>query len=310
VQTDGVTGPRVLALDVGGTKLAAALVTADGGVERCREVPTPSAGAEDGEGLWSAVLELIDDALGGVAPTAVGAGCGGPLRLDLGEVSPLNIPAWRGFPLRARLEARFPGVPVRVHNDASAMALGEQRHGAGRGTRSFLGVVVSTGVGAGVVLDGTLLDGPSGNAGHLGHVSVDPEGPACACGGVGCLEAVARGPAVVVWALEAGWRPPVGAPDGRALVGSARDGDPVAVAALQRAGRALGFALANAAHLFELQRVAVGGGLAVGAGELLLAPAREAFAQHARLDFAGRCEIVPAQLGREAGMIGAAELVR
>lgn len=309
VQTGEVNGPAALALDVGGTKVAAALVDAQGAVTRRREVPAPSAAADDAEPMWSAVAGLLDEVLDGYDPTAVGVGCGGPLRLDRGEVSPVNIPAWRAFPLLARVESRFPGAAVRLHNDAVAMALGEHWRGAGQGTRSFMGVVVSTGVGAGVVLDGRVLGGRTGNAGHLGHVVVDAEGPPCGCGGVGCLEAMARGPAVVRWALESGWSSSVERPDGRSLVASAQAGETTAQAAIDRAGRALGIALAGAVSLFELERVSVGGGFAVGAGELLLGPMRDSFARHARMDYAAACEIVPAALGNDAGLIGAAALV-
>jgi glucokinase len=309
VQTCGVKGAVTLALDIGGTKFAAALVDDAGAVTRRHEVPAPVAPAGESELLWSAVLVLLDDVLNGQVPRAVGVGCGGPLRLDRGEVSPVNIPAWRDFPLVARISSRFPAARVRLHNDAVAMALGEHWRGAGRGTTSFMGVVVSTGVGGGVVLDGRALSGPTGNAGHLGHVVVDADGPTCGCGGVGCLEAVARGPAVVRSALEAGWLHAGDRPEGRDLVASARAGDDIAGAAIARAGRALGVALAGAATLFELERVAVGGGFALGAGELFGDPMHEAFAKHARMDFAARCEIVPASLGNDAGLIGAAALV-
>jgi glucokinase len=224
-----------------------------------------------------------------------------------GDVSPLNIPAWRGFPLRARLAERFPGVPVVVHNDAVAMALGEQRYGAGRGAGAFLGVVVSTGVGGGVVIDGRVVSGPTGNAGHVGHVVVDPDGPPCACGGVGCLEAIARGPATVAWALQQGWAAPSAEPDGRQLVVAAQRGDPVALAALTRSGHALGVALASVAAALDLDVIAVGGGLS-NAGNLLLDPARAAFDRYARLDFSRRCRIVEAELGADAGLVGAGEL--
>ena len=310
VQTVGVNEPAVLALDIGGTKIAAALVDAAGEVTRRLEVPAPAAPAGEAERLWSAVLGLLDEVVDGRDPIAVGVGCGGPLRLDVGEVSPVNIPAWRGFPLVARIGARFPGLDVRLHNDAVAMALGEHRHGAGQGTSSFMGVVVSTGVGAGVVIDGRPLDGPTGNAGHIGHVVVDADGPPCGCGGIGCLEAIARGPAVVAAALADGWVPASDRPDGRELVAAAQAGDGVARAAIERAGRAVGVALASAAHLLELQRIAVGGGFALGAGELLFGPARETFARHARMDYAAACEIVPAALGTDAGLVGAAALVR
>lgn len=292
-----------LAVDIGGTKLAAARAVGSGRLERRAAVPTP--GDADPEVVFAALVTLLRQVTEDERPAAVGVGCGGPMRWPEGVVSPLNIPGWREFPLRERLREMLPGVPVVVHNDAVAMALGEQRHGAGRGCRAFLGVVVSTGVGGGVVIDGRVLDGPTGNAGHIGHVVVDADGPACACGGRGCLEAVARGPATVEWARRQGWDAPVA--DGRALVVSARGGDPVALAALTRSGRALGVALASVAAMLDLDTVAVGGGLA-NAGDLLLEPARAALARHAGLDFARRCRITAAALGDDAGLVGAGEL--
>jgi glucokinase len=255
------------------------------------------------------VLRLVDDVVGTESVAAVGVGCGGPVGSAPGLVSPLNLPAWRDFPLQARLAARFPGLDVRLANDAVAMAAGEHWRGAGQGSRSFLGVVVSTGVGGGLVLDDRLVFGGAGNAGHVGHVVVDPDGPRCGCGGHGCLESIARGPAVVQWALDQGWVPSAAeAADGRSLLNAARGGDSVAIAAFSRAGEALGIALASAVHLIELDLVAVGGGLS-NAGDLLLAPALASFARHAQLDFAAKCRIVPAGLGADAGLIGAAALV-
>lgn len=262
----------VLAIDVGGTKLAAALVTADGGILRRHEVPTEA--DRDAAGIWSRLADLLDTVTEGRPVTAIGVGCGGPMRWPDGDVSPLNIPGWRnGFPLRSQLMTRYPGAGIRVHNDAIAMAVGEHWRGAGRGSRAFLGIVVSTGVGGGLVIDGRIVNGPSGNAGHVGHVIVDPAGPGCGCGGRGCLEAVARGPAVVRWA-----------------------------------GRALGVALASVVHVLELDVVAVGGGLA-RAGALLLEPARAAFGEHCRMPYAAGCRIEPALLGADAGLVGAAALV-
>ncbi|HVS67599.1 MAG TPA: ROK family protein [Mycobacteriales bacterium] len=298
-------GDAVLAIDIGGTKLAVGLVNPNGVVTRSQRTATP---ATDGEGMWATLCALIDRVLAGADPTAVGVGCGGPLRLAEGVVSPLNISGWREFPLVDRLRSRYPDVPVRIHNDAVTMALGEHWRGAGRGTSSMLGVVVSTGIGGGLVIDDRVVSGRTGNAGHIGHVTVDPQGPDCACGNRGCVEALARGPAVVAWALEHGWVP-VGEADGAALVGAARDGDDVAVAALRRAGEALGIAFAAASHLLELDRVVVGGGLALGGAELIFGPIRDAFAAHAHMDFAAHCEIVPAALGAEAGIVGAAALV-
>jgi glucokinase len=299
----------VLAIDVGGTKLAAAQVDADGVVIRRRQVRTQPTAAGHGEQLWLVLDALISEVCEGASPIGVGVGCGGPLDGPQGLVSPLNLPAWRDFPLRARLRDRFPEGVVRLANDAIVMAVGEHWRGAGRGAGSLLGIVVSTGVGGGLVLDGRVRQGRTGNAGHVGHVVVDPDGPQCACGGRGCLEAIARGPAVVSWAIEQGWRPSGDAvADGPSLLADARLDDPIATAAFERAGNALGVAIASAVHLLELDVVVVGGGLSM-AGDLLLGPARAAFERHVHLDFAARCLIVPAALGGDAGLVGAAALV-
>ncbi len=228
-----------------------------------------------------------------------------------GEVSPLNIPAWRGFPLRARLSERFAGLPVRVQNDAICFAAGEHWRGAGRGRTHLLGMVVSTGVGGGLILGGRLITGFAGNAGHIGHVVVEPDGPTCACGGTGCLEAVASGPSLVRWAQGQGWRPTAPtAHEGTArdLADDARRGHAVALAAMQRAGHALGVAIASAASLLDLEIVTVGGGLSQ-AGPLLFAPLEESMRKHARLPFARHVHVVPTSLGQDAGLVGAAALV-
>jgi glucokinase len=198
---------------------------------------------------------------------------------------------------------------VRVHNDAICMAVGEHWRGAGRGHANMLGMVVSTGVGGGLVLDGKLINGASGNAGHIGHVVVDPEdGPICGCGGRGCAEGIARGPALVTWARAQGWRP--GEPDASAkdLADDAGRGDPVGLAAMRRAGRALGIAIASATSLCDLEVVSVGGGLSQ-AGPLLFEPLEEALRAHARLDFTRKVRVVPAALGQSAGLVGAAALI-
>ncbi|MFC4587278.1 ROK family protein [Sphaerisporangium corydalis] len=198
----------VVAVDVGGTKLAAGLVGRDGEILVADRVATPPGG--DAPTLWKALTGLVDSVLDqgpGGEVIGVGAGCGGPMEWPEGAVSPLNMPGWRGFPLRRRLAEHLPGVPVRVHNDAICLAVAEHWRGAGQGSDDMLGMVVSTGVGGGLILGGRLIDGGTGNAGHIGHVVVDPEGPACGCGGHGCLEAVARGPGLASWALEQGWAP-------------------------------------------------------------------------------------------------------
>jgi glucokinase len=297
-----------LVADIGGTKLAVGLVERGGRLAADARTETPK--GLDAEGLWRTLQALLDRLLartGSPALAGVGVGCGGPMTWPAAEVSPLNIPAWRSFPLRARLRERFPGLPVRVHNDAVCAVAGEHWRGAGRGKDNVLSMVVSTGVGGGLVLDGRLIDGASGNAGHIGHVIVDPAGPACKCGGRGCLEAIARGPGLVAWAQEQGWRPgrPVTGVD---LSADAARGHPIATAALERAGRALGIAIASATHLCDLEVVTIGGGLAQ-AGPLLFNRLEETFRNHARMDFARGVRVVPAALGQTAGLVGAGALI-
>ena len=302
----------VLAVDIGGTKLAAGLVEPAGRVLTWAQTPTPR--ELDAEQLWRtlcALIERVIDAadVGSGDLAGVGCGCGGPMEWPAGLVSPLNIPSWRAFPLRSRLAELFPGLPVRVHNDAICLVAGEHWRGAGRGRDNVLGMVVSTGVGGGLVLDGRLIEGASGNAGHIGHVVVDPDtGPQCACGGVGCLEAIARGPALVTWAQQQGWRPDQADATAKELADDGALGHPIGLAAMRRAGRALGIAIASATSLCDLEVVSVGGGLSQ-AGPLLFDPLEEALRAHARLEFERQVTVVPAALGQSAGLVGAAAML-
>jgi glucokinase len=301
-----------LAIDIGGTKLAAAVTDSGGRVLTWDRAPTPA--GLDAEQLWRTLEALFTGVLeqAGIGnPTelaGVGCGCGGPMEWPAGVVSPLNMPGWRAFPLRARLARALPGLPVRVHNDAICVAAGEHWRGAGRGHANMLGMTVSTGVGGGLVLDGRLVNGASGNAGHVGHIVVDPDGPPCGCGGRGCVEAIARGPALAAWAQEQGWRPGQPGATARELAADAAQGHPVGLAALRRAGRALGIGIASATSLCDLEVVAVGGGLSQ-AGPLLFDPLEQALREYARLDFARQVQVVPAALGQNAGLVGAAALI-
>jgi glucokinase len=301
--------PLVLALDVGGTKLAAGVIDETGRVRSRSRVPTPATGTA--EALYETLLACAAAALRGAdaAPydlDGVGVACGGPMRWPDGAVSPLNIPAWREFPLRRRLTAEFGGQPVLVHNDAVALATGEHWKGAGAGRSHLLAMTVSTGVGGGLVLGGRLHHGASGNGGHVGHLVVEADGPPCACGGRGCLEAVASGPRTVARALAEGWAPPSGGhADGKALAAAAAAGDPLATASLARSGRAVGRALASCANLLDLEVAAVAGGLA-DSGPSFWDPLRAAFAVHARMPFAAACLVTPARLGADTVLLGAA----
>lgn len=287
----------VLALDLGGTKLAAGLVEADGTLRGYRTLPT---GTDPTGALQALLADLPGERLLGV-----GVSCGGPMRWPEGFIAPPNTPVWcEGFPLGQVLRERFVGLGVRLHNDVVCLAVGEHWKGAGQGVDALLGVVVSTGVGGGIVQRGRVVDGRTGNAGHLGHLVVEPDGPPCGCGGRGCVEAIARGPAAVAWAAARGST----ARDGEQLARLAADGDSLALAALARSGTALGIAIASAAALLDVDLVLVGGGLSQ-AGEPLWGPLRAAVATHARLEFLAGLRVEPVALGQLAGLVGAAALV-
>ncbi|MEV6603245.1 ROK family protein [Kutzneria sp. NPDC051319] len=291
---------HVLALDVGGTKIAAGLVDAQGSVVRRAVRPTP---AHDAELAWQAVADLVTEVLDGAVPSAVGIGSAGPVDTDAGTVSPININGWQAFPLRSRVEALLPGVPVSLAGDGLCIALGEHWLGAGRGSRFMVGMVVSTGVGGGLVLDGKPFGGRTGNAGHIGHVVAEPDGWPCTCGGRGCVETVAGGPNMVRWAREQGWT----GSDGIELERSARSGDPAAAAAFDRGGRAVGLAIAAAAAICDLDLAVIGGGLS-RAGDLLFDPIRQTLKIHAGLSFLRGLQVVKAERD-DSGLIGAAALV-
>jgi glucokinase len=305
------TGGLVLALDIGGTKLTGALVRPDGSPGPRRTTATPAAGTGGGEQVFAALREVLDGLLADAAGApllGVGIGSAGPVDTVAGTVSPVNIPAWRGFPLVARVAGQVPGIPVTLAVDGICFAVGEHWRGAGRDTRSMMGMVVSTGVGGGLILDGHLHTGHTGNAGHVGHSIVDFDGPECTCGSRGCVEVLASGPNLVRWARAQGWRPDDAAATGRELAGDAAAGDTLALAAFDRSGHAVAAAITSVAATCELDRVVIGGGLAK-TGPLLLDPVRAALARYARLPFLSSVDVRPSALGDDAGLIGAAALI-
>jgi glucokinase len=302
----------VLAIDVGGTKLAAGVVDDRARILSRSLVPSPT--GPDPEVLYEALLTCCTAALRGADArpdelAGIGVSCAGPMVWPSGEVSPLNMPAWRGFPLRQRLIREFGVEPVLIHNDAVGLAVGEHWKGAGVGTANLLGMTVSTGVGGGLILGGQLYHGTSGNAGHVGHVIAESDGPRCACGGFGCVEAVAAGPNTVKRALAEGWRPGEGMQaDGIALATAAAAGDQIAVRSINRSGRAVGVALASCAHLLDLEMAAIVGGFS-RSGPPFWDALHEAFVAHARMGFAAACRIVPGKLGADAPLLGGAAFV-
>jgi glucokinase len=293
-----------LAIDVGGTKIAVGLADSSGALVHTATLPTPHG---DAEAVWAVAEQLITATTAGTAVRGVGIASAGPVHLPTGTVSPINIGGWHDFPIVDRVAALVPGVPVRLGGDGLCMALGEYRHGAGRGAQFLLGMVVSTGVGGGLVLDGAPFDGATGNAGHVGHVVVELDGAPCSCGGRGCVETIASGPHMARWAREQGWTAPADA-GAKELADAADTGNELAALAFRRSATALAAMIASVAAVCDLDLVAIGGGVAK-AGRLLFDPLAEALDRYARLDFLRSMRVVPAQLGGDAGLVGAAALV-
>ena len=300
----------VLAVDVGGTKMALALVDDRGTVLAADVRPTP----RDPDPL-RVVAPLLDAVAALVArfprearPLRVGISSAGPLDGPTGTVSPVNIGAWRDFPLvehvrRAATAALGRPAVVGLANDGHCFTLGEHWLGAGRDVASMVGMVLSTGVGAGAVLEDELFGGSTGNAVHLGHISVNAWGERCVCGGHGCVEMYARGPAMVAAAQRRGW---TGGEDARALTVDARDGDPVALAVVDEGMRALAAGIATTATELDVTTFVLGGGVSK-AGEVVFGPLRRHLADFAALPYVLDLEVRPAVL-ENAGLLGAAAL--
>ncbi len=284
-----------LALDIGATKIAVGLVGPDGTTHEVGRIQVPVTG------VWEACRGLLLAAANGAEVHVIGIGACGPVDATVGLMQPLNIPEWAdGFPIVSAVKEVFPGASVRFAIDGVCLALAERHFGAARETPDALAMTVSSGIGGGVIVGGMVAVGHSGNAGHIGHVVVPGSTDPCACGGVGCVEAVASGPASVRWALERGW---VGE-TGKDLAESAHEGDRIAKAALRRAGIALGQAISSAAALLDVDLVVVGGGFAQ-AGEPLWRPMQESLGAHARIGFLRDLQVVPSELGDRATLAGA-----
>lgn len=298
------------ALDIGGTKIAGALVDEAGTVLVRAQRPTPA--QKSAEELMGAVVSVVDELTAHPVwdeMVCLGIASAGPVDTAAGTVSPVNIPAWRHFPLVDKLAAH-PRLPVGLRpvlvGDAVAMAAAEHWLGAARGFENALCMVVSTGVGGGLVLNGRLHTGRTGNAGHIGHITVDLDGSLCPCGAPGCVEGFASGTAIAAHAQAAGWSAPAGvAPTAAAVADAARAGNPQALGAYERAAQALAAAISASAALVELDVVVIGGGVAQ-AGDTLFAPLRRRMADYTVLDFTRGLPVVPALLALDAGLIGAA----
>jgi glucokinase len=317
--TDRTAAGGVLALDIGGTKLAAGVVGADGTVLSFATCPT---GVQDGpDAALGRLFELGDKALAdaGAAPgrlRGTGIGCGGPLDSARGVLlRPPHLTGWVDVPITALAAERY-GMPAVLDNDGTAGAAGEWRFGAGRGCRHLLYLTVSTGIGGGAVVDGRLFRGAAGNGGEPGHVTVRPGGRPCkGCGGSGCLEAYASGTSVAERAAEA---VAAATAEGRSTVlsgcdpltaadvsAAAAQGDPVAAAVWNETLEALGTGLTSLVNVLEPELVVLGGGM-TRSGEQLLGPVRRTVTARAMGPAARAVRLVRASGGDRAGLLGAA----
>jgi glucokinase len=316
-------GELCLALDFGGTKIAAGLVNWRSG-RILRQERSHTAWERGAEVQIADMLALVrrlrlSPAEMGTS-SCVGVSFGGPVDVASGIVLHSHrVPGWDQLPLAARLREVL-ARPVVMENDANAVALGEYRYGAGRGVEALVYLTVSTGIGGGIVLGGRLWRGSHGLAGEIGHMVVRVGGPLCSCGNRGCLESLASGLSIARRACEAldqqgqsthllalagGQREGITA---EVVFRAAQAGDALAAAVVRAAAEDLGLGIAMLCSIVDPARVILGGGVAK-AGEPLLAPVREAFRRHAFPMLAGHVDIVPAQFPDDGGLLGAAALV-
>lgn len=305
----------VLALDIGGTKLAAGVVLADGTVHGASLEETRR--AEGPEVIIARLFALgrkamaAASAAGVVHPSAVGISCGGPLDAQAGVlVNPLHLPGWIDVPIVAMARDEF-GLPAALENDATLAALAEHRHGAARGERSMIYLTISTGIGGGAVVEDRLYRGAAGNGGEFGHITVVRGGRACLCGRAGCLEAYASGTSIGVRADEAiaaGRATSLASPATAEQVSrAAAAGDPVAAELWEETVSLLGQAVTDFVNILEPDVVVLGGGV-TRSGAQLLDPVREIVLAGAMRPAASAVRVELAGLGDLVCVVGAGDL--
>jgi glucokinase len=309
-----VGGDQAIGIDVGGTKINAFRVARDGTIVERSSAPTPA----DDEAATLATMVDLARSLSTPEVLAIGVGAAGLVDASEGVLRFAPNLAWRDLPIAQRMREAL-GLPCQLDNDASMAAYGEFRFGAGRGYRHLLLVTVGTGIGGGIVADGRLFRGAHGFAAEIGHIIVEPGGPLCGCGNRGCWEQVAAGRAIGRMGREAVvehphsilWRLAKGDPanvTGKIVTDAALQGDDIAAGIVGEAGHRLGEGIAGLVNVLDPQVVVVGGGVIV-AGDLLLDPARSSYQEAVEgPDHRPRVPIVPAQLGNDAGAVGAASL--
>jgi glucokinase len=310
-------GP-VIGVDAGGTKLLAGVILeSDEDLTIGHRVRRLWGGGDRAEVL-DTMVEAVSEATEAASAEVTAVGFGIPALLDFAagvSVSSVHLPL-ADLPFRDLMAERL-GLPVYVDNDANLAALAEQRVGAARGASNVVMLTLGTGIGSGIVLDGRVYRGSTGAGGEIGHMTIDEHGPPCqgTCPGRGCLEVMASGTAIGREGTDAGRREPEsalgravaqrGLVTGEEVAALAVAGDQAACSVMAAIGRSLGAGLASVVNIFEPEVIVIGGGASM-AGDLLLDPAREVVAQRALRPSRDRVRIVPAALGEEAGMVGAA----
>lgn len=288
----------VLALEIGPNRFAAIEIADDVGPEEVREIPNPERQA------WERTRDLVLEVAAGRDLTAIGIASAGPIDMSSGVVAPAHVRDWQGgFPLVESVQKLFPGAQVAMALDGVCLSLAERHFGGTREVMDSLSIYISETIIGGAMVGGFVVVGRTGNAGQVGHVLVPGYDDPCACGGRGCLEAVAGGRAMIRWANGQGW--PGASVD--ALVAAAQSGEPVAVSTMERAGTALGRAIASVAALLDIDRVVVGGPVAAK-GSALWKPLQNAVAMHARLPSLPGLRALPSELGDLGLLAGAGVL--
>lgn len=293
-----------IGVDLGGTKILTGLVHETGVIEQTVELKT---GAVEGpEAVIKRIIQSVEQVKKMVKSSqisGIGIGAPGPLNPRTGMVlSPPNLPGWDRIPLRQRIQEHF-DLPSFLENDANAAALAEYRYGAGKGSKNMVYVTVSTGIGGGLILDGKLYQGSDGFAGELGHIVVDSHGPECSCGNRGCLEALASGTAIAQRAKEVFGNPY----NTKEVAKMAMAGNAAAASILDEAFQYLGVGLTNIVNIFNPEKIVIGGGVAQ-IGEVMFKKITEIVGSKSLPAMRHVVQIVPAMLGKNAGMIGSAIL--
>ncbi|HJX32675.1 MAG TPA: ROK family protein [Solirubrobacterales bacterium] len=312
-----MTAGETIGVDLGGTKMLVGVLDHDSKV--LWESREASTGQSEDELLDLLVREIDEAREARPAVAAIGLGIPATFDRERGvAISAVNLPI-KDLPIRDVVSERT-GLPVFVDNDANVAALAEHLYGAARGSRNAVMITVGTGIGGGLIVGGEVYRGETGAGAELGHTVIEIDGPRCQgnCPGRGCVESLASGSALGREGREAAEREPGSALgtmlaegreiDGKAVTDAAQAGDPTAVGVVELIGSRLGVALASFANIFEPGAIVVGGGV-IAAGDLLLEPARREVRERA-LPPMDRTPVVEAELGEDAGMIGAAAMAR